>query len=67
MLLYKENLSLLQLTNLFEGMVIGSKESIPLAIDSWSSTSSYGIHLPLGVIIVHHMEVSMPTSADVKM
>jgi len=47
-------------------MVIGSKKSIPLAIDGWSSTSPYGIHFPVGVIIVHHMEVSIPTSADVK-
>jgi len=54
-------------TNLFEGMIIRSKKSIPLAIDCWSSTPSYGIHFPLCVIIVHHMEVSIPTSTDVKM
>lgn len=52
-------------SNLFEGIVIGSKKSIALAIDGWISTSSYGIHSPMCVVIVHHMKISMPTSTNV--
>ena len=39
--------------------------TIPLAVNGGVSTSSNGIHFPMGVVIVHHMEVSMPASTIV--
>lgn len=44
--------------------VIGSKKSVALAVYSWSSAATNCIHFPVGVVIVHHMEITMPTSAN---
>lgn len=46
-----------------ERPVRGSK-SISLAVDCRVSTASNGIHFPLSVVIVHHMEVAMSASAN---
>ena len=43
--------------------VRGSK-SISLAVDCRVSTASNGIHFPMSVVIVHHMEVAMSASAN---
>lgn len=48
--------------HLFAKSDIWCSKSIPLAIDCRVGTASNGIHLPMGVVIVHHMEISMPTS-----
>ena len=53
-------------THLFAESIIGCKKPIALAVDGWISTPSNGIHFPMGVVIVYHMEVSMSTSASVK-
>ena len=45
--------------------VIACNKSVALAINSRISTSSNGIHFPVGVVIVHHMEVPQSTSANV--
>lgn len=37
-----------------------SKVAVALAVDGWLSTSTNCVHLPVGVVIVHHMEVTMP-------
>jgi hypothetical protein len=36
------------------------KEAVPLAVDGWLGAPSDGVHLPVGVVVVHHMEVAMP-------
>lgn len=46
-----------------ERPVRGSK-SISLAVDCRVSTASNGIHFPMSVVIVHHMEVAMSASAN---
>ena len=51
-------------TYLLAKSVIGCNKSVALAIDGRVSTSSNRIHFPMGVVIVHHMEISMSTSAD---
>lgn len=50
---------------LFAEPYIRCGKPIPLAIDSGVCTASNGVHLPMGVVIVHHMEISMPTSEKV--
>lgn len=49
--------------HLFAESVIWCSKSVPLAIDGWGSTPPNCIHFPMGVVIVHHMEVPVPTSA----
>lgn len=46
---------------LFAKPGIRGKESVALTVDSWVSTPSNSIHFPMGVVIVHHMEVPVPT------
>ena len=41
---------------------IRSEKSIALAVYRRRSTSTDGIHFPVSIIIVHHMEISMSTS-----
>jgi hypothetical protein len=41
-------------------------KSVALAVDGWASTPSNGVHFPMGVVIVDHMEISMSTSENVK-
>lgn len=53
-------------SDLFAILVIWGKKSVPLAVNGRVCTSSNGVHLPVGVVIVHHVEVAMPTSANVK-
>ena len=53
-------------TDLFAESVIWGKKSVALAVNGRVCTSSNGVHLPMGVVIVHHVEVTMPTSAYVK-
>jgi len=48
---------------LFAESVIGCNKPIALTIDGWVCTSSNGVHFPVGVVIVHHMKISMPTPA----
>lgn len=50
---------------LFTEPYVWCSKPIPLAIDGRVCTPSNGIHLPMGVVIVHHMEISMPTSEKV--
>lgn len=39
---------------------VGWREvAVPLAVDRWLGAPSNGVHLPVGVVIVHHMEVTM--------
>lgn len=40
------------------------KISVALAVDGGARTPTNGIHLPVSVVVVHHVEVSMPASAD---
>lgn len=40
-----------------------SSVSVALAVDSGLCTSTNGIHLPVSVVVVHHMEISMSTPA----
>ncbi|KAJ0578386.1 hypothetical protein HanIR_Chr05g0246711 [Helianthus annuus] len=47
---------------LFAKPSIGCKESIPLAVDGRVCTSSDRVHLPMGVVVVHHMKVPMTAS-----
>ena len=49
--------------HLFVENIIWCKKSVALAIDGGSSTATNCIHFPMGVVIVHHMEVSVSTSA----
>lgn len=35
--------------------------SVSLAVDGGFCTSTNGIHFPVSVVIVHHMEIAMPT------
>ena len=51
-------------TDLFAKSVIRGSESVALAVDGWVCTATDGVHLPMGVVIVDHMEVTMPTSAN---
>ena len=37
--------------------------SVALAVDGGVSTSTNSIHLPVSVVIVHHVEISMSTTA----
>lgn len=48
---------------LFGKRVHWGKVSVTLAVNCRSSTATNGIHLPVRVVIVHHMEIAMPTSA----
>ena len=52
-------------SDLFAKFSIRGYKSVALAIDGWVCTASNGVHLPMGVVIVDHMEVTMPTSANV--
>jgi len=49
---------------LFGKGICRGKVSIALAIDGGVCTSANGIHFPVGVVIVHHMEISMSTSVN---
>jgi len=40
--------------------VCRSKVAVALAVDGWLSAPANGVHFPVGVVIVHHMEVTMP-------
>jgi hypothetical protein len=40
--------------------VCWSKIAVALTVDGWLSTPTNGIHFPVGVVIVHHVEVTMP-------
>lgn len=51
--------------HLFAESGIWGSKSVPLAINGRGSTPSNSIHFPMGVVIVHHMEVSVPASAYV--
>lgn len=43
------------------GKRVGWREvAVPLAVDGRLGAPSNGVHLPVGVVIVHHMEVTMP-------
>lgn len=48
---------------LFAVSAIRCKKTVALAVDGGGSAPSNGIHFPMGVVIVHHMEVSMSTPA----
>jgi hypothetical protein len=37
--------------------------SVTLAVDCRVSTTTNSIHLPVSIVIVHHMEISMSTTA----
>lgn len=50
---------------LFAESNIRSKESIALAIDSGISTTTNCIHFPVSIVIVHHMKITMSTSASI--
>jgi hypothetical protein len=49
--------------HLFAESVIRCRKSVALAIDGRGSAPPDGIHFPVGVVIVDHMEVAVPTSA----
>ena len=42
-----------------------SSISVSLTIDGGVCTPTNGIHLPMSVVIVHHMEIAMPTSIHI--
>jgi hypothetical protein len=47
------------------GKRIGRGEvSVALAVNGGISTSTNGIHFPVCVVVVHHMEIPMSTSAQ---
>lgn len=50
-------------SHLFVVFVVGSKKPIALAVNSWRCTSTNCVHFPMCVVIIHHMEVPMSTSA----
>lgn len=39
------------------------KVSVALAVDGGACTPTNGIHLPVSVVIIHHMEITMPAPA----
>lgn len=47
---------------LFAKSVVWSSKSVALAIDGRICTPPDGVHLPMGVVIVDHMEIAMPAS-----
>ena len=51
------------INHLFAESVIGCNKSVALAVDGWIGTSTNGIHFPVSIIIVHHMEIPKPTPA----
>lgn len=57
------NLLLLLLRYLFGEGIGRGKVSVALAVDGGVCTSTNGIHLPVSVVIVHHMEITMPAPA----
>lgn len=63
---FYNNVFWILLTDLFAESLIRGKKSVALAVDGWVCASPNGVHLPMGVVIVDHMEVAMPTSANVK-
>lgn len=44
----------------------GGEISVALTVNGGISTSTNGIHFPVCVVIVHHMEIPMSTSAKFK-
>ena len=54
----------LALNYLFEDVVIGSKKPIALTVNRWSCTPTNCVHLPMRIIIIYHMKIPMPTSAN---
>ena len=43
------------------GERVGWREvAVPLAIDGRLGAPSDGVHLPVGIVVVHYMEVTMP-------
>jgi hypothetical protein len=55
--------SYIYLRYLFGKSVGRGKISVALAVNGGISTSSNGIHFPVGVVIVHYMEIPMPAPA----
>ena len=52
------------INHLFAESVIWCNKSVALAVDGWISTSPNGIHFPVSIIIVHHMEIPKPTPVN---
>lgn len=52
-------------TDLLCGIVIRCYEDISLTVNCRISTSSYGIHLPTGVHIIHNVEIPKSASATI--
>lgn len=50
------------LRHLLGGAIGRCEESITLAVDCRVSTSTDGVHFPMGVVVVHHMEVAVSAS-----
>jgi hypothetical protein len=44
---------------------VGRNKSIALAVDGRVSTPSNGVHFPMGVVIVDHMEIPVSASENV--
>ena len=54
--------SILMLCYLFAEPYIWGKKPVSLAVDGRVRTPSNGIHLPVCIVVVHHMKISMSTS-----
>lgn len=52
--------------HLFAKSVIRCKKPISLTVDGGVCAPTNGIHLPMGVVIVHHMKISMSTSVPMR-
>lgn len=56
-------ISISMLNYLFCKRINWCKIPVPLAVDSRASAPANRVHLPMGVVVVHHVEVSMSTPA----
>ena len=52
--------------HLFAEAVVRCKKPISLTVDGGCRTPTNGIHFPMGVVIVHHMKISMSTSVAMR-
>lgn len=43
---------------------VRSEKPIALAVDGGRRTPTNGVHFPMRVVIVHHVEISMPAPAN---
>lgn len=52
------------LSHLLTVVTVRSEKPVPLAVDRWGGAPSDGVHFPMRVVVVHHVEISVPASAQ---